>query len=128
MIHFVGAGCGAADLITVRGKNLLEQADVIIYAGSLVNPALLDYKKPGCRVYDSAKMTLEEVLSVMFDAEAADFDTVVAGALDWSETVQQAELRGKTVLHAFPDSPMAAEYRVLAESVLAIARKGASPC
>ena len=76
MIHFVGAGCGAADLITVRGKNLLEQADVIIYAGSLVNPALLDYKKDGCRVCDSAKMTLEEVLSVMFEAEEQGLDTV----------------------------------------------------
>ena len=76
MIHFVGAGCGAADLITVRGKKLLEEADVIIYAGSLVNPALLDYKKPGCRVYDSARMTLEEVLSVMFEAEAAGKTTV----------------------------------------------------
>ncbi len=76
MIHFVGAGCGAADLITVRGKNLLEAADVIIYAGSLVNPALLDYKKETCRVYDSAKMTLEEVLAVMFDAEAEGLDTV----------------------------------------------------
>ena len=76
MIHFVGAGCGAADLITVRGKALLEGADVIIYAGSLVNPALLDYKKAGCRVYDSAKMTLEEVLSVMFEAEEKGLDTV----------------------------------------------------
>ena len=76
MIHFVGAGCGAADLITVRGKRLLEQADVIIYAGSLVNPALLEYKKDGCRVYDSAKMTLEEVLSVMYEAEAARLTTV----------------------------------------------------
>ncbi len=76
MIHFVGAGCGAADLITVRGKNLLEQADVIIYAGSLVNPALLDYKKAGCRVYDSAKMTLEEVLSIMFEAEEQGLTTV----------------------------------------------------
>ena len=76
MIHFVGAGCGAADLITVRGKALLEQADVIVYAGSLVNPALLAYKKEGCRVYDSARMTLEEVLAVMQDAEAAGFDTV----------------------------------------------------
>ena len=76
MIHFVGAGCGAADLITVRGKNLLEQADVIVYAGSLVNPALLDYKKDGCRVYDSAKMTLEEVLSVMFEAEEQGLTTV----------------------------------------------------
>ena len=76
MIHFVGAGCGAADLITVRGKTLLEEADVIIYAGSLVNPALLQYKKDGCRVYNSAQMTLEEVLSVMFDAEAAGQNTV----------------------------------------------------
>lgn len=76
MIHFVGAGCGAADLITVRGKKLLEEADVIIYAGSLVNPALLDYKKDGCRVYDSAKMTLEEVLAVMFDAEEQGSATV----------------------------------------------------
>ena len=50
MIHFVGAGSGAADLITLRGKNFLEEADVIIYAGSLVNPALLDYKKEGCIV------------------------------------------------------------------------------
>ena len=69
MIHFVGAGSGAPDLITVRGKNFLEQADVIIYAGSLVNPKLLEYKKEGCQVYNSAKMTLEEVLDVMFDAE-----------------------------------------------------------
>ena len=76
MIHFVGAGCGAADLITVRGKALLEQADVIVYAGSLVNPALLEYKKEGCRVYNSAKMTLEEVLAVMLDAEAAGLSTV----------------------------------------------------
>ena len=76
MIHFVGAGCGAADLITVRGKALLEQADVIIYAGSLVNPALLEYKKEGCQVYNSAKMTLEEVLDVMLDAEAAGRTTV----------------------------------------------------
>ena len=76
MIHFVGAGCGAADLITVRGKNLLEQADVIVYAGSLVNPALLACKKEGCRVYNSARMTLEEVLAVMLDAEKRGQTTV----------------------------------------------------
>ena len=76
MIHFVGAGCGAADLITVRGKRLLEEADVIVYAGSLVNPALLDYRKNGCLVYDSAKMTLEEVLNVMLAAEEAGKTTV----------------------------------------------------
>lgn len=71
MIYFVGAGCGAPDLITVRGQKLLEQADVIIYAGSLVNPALLDGKKEDCAVYNSATMTLEQVLQVMKEAAAA---------------------------------------------------------
>ena len=65
MVHFVGAGPGAPDLITRRGAALLEQADVVIYAGSLVNPALLGLCREGCRVYDSARMTLEEVLDVM---------------------------------------------------------------
>lgn len=64
-IHFVGAGSGAADLITLRGKEYLEEADTIIYAGSLVNPQLLDYAKAGCSIYNSAEMTLEEVLEVM---------------------------------------------------------------
>lgn len=76
MIHFVGAGSGAPDLITVRGAKLLKDADVIIYAGSLVNPQLLDYKKEGCRVYNSARMTLEEVLDVMLDAEKKNLVTV----------------------------------------------------
>lgn len=69
MVNFVGAGCGAADLITVRGKALLEKADVIIYAGSLVNPELLDYAKEGCEIHNSAYMTLDEVISVMENAE-----------------------------------------------------------
>ena len=76
MIHFVGAGSGAADLITVRGKNFLEKADVVIYAGSLVNPQLLDYVKEDCKVYNSAKMTLEEVLQVMEESEAEGKMTV----------------------------------------------------
>lgn len=76
MIDFVGAGSGAADLITVRGKRFLEEADVIIYAGSLVNPELLNYKKEGCEVYNSAYMTLEEVLEVMKKAEAEGKHTV----------------------------------------------------
>ena len=71
MIYFVGAGAGAPDLITVRGARLLGEADVIVYAGSLVNPALLDYKKRGCAVYDSARMTLEEVIAVMAPAARA---------------------------------------------------------
>lgn len=76
MIHFVGAGSGAPDLITVRGQKYLEQADVIIYAGSLVNPQLLDYAKKECEVYNSARMTLEEVLEVMFEAEKDGKTTV----------------------------------------------------
>ena len=76
MIHFVGAGSGAPDLITIRGKKFLEEADVIIYAGSLVNPQLLDYAIEGCQIYNSAKMTLEEVLDVMREAEKAEKMTV----------------------------------------------------
>ena len=76
MIHFVGAGSGAPDLITVRGERLLREADVIIYAGSLVNPALLQNAKQGCDIHDSAKMTLEQVLAVMELAEANGKTTV----------------------------------------------------
>ncbi len=76
MIYFVGAGSGAPDLITVRGQRLLQEADVIIYAGSLVNPALLEEKKQGCQVHNSAKMTLEEVFQVMEEAEQAGKMTV----------------------------------------------------
>ena len=76
MVDFVGAGSGAADLITVRGKRLLEEADVIIYAGSLVNPELLDYKKEGCQVHNSAYMTLEEVIQTIKEAEKSGKRTV----------------------------------------------------
>lgn len=76
MVHFVGAGSGAPDLITLRGKRLLEEADVIIYAGSLVNPQLLEDKKETAEVHNSAKMTLEEVLAVMEQAEKAGKTTV----------------------------------------------------
>ena len=76
MVYFVGAGCGAPDLITLRGKALIEAADVLIYAGSLVNPALLDYAKPGCEIHDSARLTLPEVIALMEQAEAAGKTTV----------------------------------------------------
>ena len=72
MIHFVGAGPGGADLITVRGAKLLAEADICIYAGSLVNPALLEYCKEGCEIHNSASMTLEEVVEVMEAGEAED--------------------------------------------------------
>lgn len=76
MIHFVGAGSGAPDLITVRGQKYLKEADLVIYAGSLVNPKLLEYTKDGCRIYNSAKMTLEEVLQVMTEAEKEGLTSV----------------------------------------------------
>ena len=76
MVHFVGAGSGAADLITVRGARLLGEADVVIYAGSLVNPALLQYTREGCEIHNSAEMTLEQVLAVVKAAEAAGKTTV----------------------------------------------------
>ncbi|WP_186423094.1 precorrin-4 C(11)-methyltransferase [Lacrimispora celerecrescens] len=100
MVHIVGAGPGAPDLITMRGKELLERADVIIYAGSLVNPALLEYRKTQCQVYDSAKMTLEEVIAVMALAEREGKMTVrlhtgdpcIYGAI--REQMDQLEERG----------------------------------
>ena len=76
MVHFVGAGSGAVDLITVRGAKLLGEADVVIYAGSLVNPELLNYCKEGCEIHNSATMTLEEVIAVIKEAEAAQKTTV----------------------------------------------------
>ena len=76
MIHFVGAGPGAADLITVRGQKYLKAADVIIYAGSLVNPELLEYAKEDCKIYNSAYMTLEEVIGVMVNSEKENKMTV----------------------------------------------------
>lgn len=76
MVYFVGAGCGAADLITVRGMRLMEKADVIIYAGSLVNPELLEYAKKECEIHNSAKMTLEEVIGVIEKAEKRGAVTV----------------------------------------------------
>lgn len=76
MVHFVGAGSGAVDLITVRGQRLLQEADVVIYAGSLVNPQLLENCRPDCQIHNSAKMTLEEVIEVIRAAESAGKTTV----------------------------------------------------
>ena len=76
MVHFVGAGPGAPDLITLRGAELVKGADIVIYAGSLVNPALLGLAKEGCTIYNSAEMTLEQVLDVMKEAQAKGLDLV----------------------------------------------------
>ena len=76
MINFVGAGPGAPDLITVRGQQLIKEADIIIYAGSLVNGEILNWAKESCEIYNSAKMTLEEVLDVMKKGEEESKMTV----------------------------------------------------
>ena len=76
MVHIIGAGCGAADLITLRGKKHIEEADVIIYAGSLVNPEILSYAKANCEIHDSGKMTLEEIIAVIEKAEKENKITV----------------------------------------------------
>lgn len=69
MVHFVGAGPGAPDLITVRGAELMKKADVVIYAGSLVNPVLLGLCREDCAIYNSALMTLEETTEVLKEAD-----------------------------------------------------------
>ena len=76
MVHFVGAGPGAPDLITLRGAERLKEADVVIYAGSLVNPVLLGLCSAQCRIFNSAEMTLEQVLSTMEQAEREQKQTV----------------------------------------------------
>lgn len=76
MVHFVGAGSGAPDLITLRGARFLGEADVVIYAGSLVNPELLTLTKPGCELHDSAKLTLEEAIALVEAAERMGKTTV----------------------------------------------------
>jgi len=76
MLYFVGAGPGAVDLITMRGHKLLCESDVVIYAGSLVNPELLKYTKVCCEIHNSAQMTLEEVIEVVKKAESQNEMTV----------------------------------------------------
>lgn len=76
MVHFVGAGPGAVDLITVRGARLVENADVIIYAGSLVNKELLSYAKDTAQIYNSAQLTLLEVIDICQDANEKGLDIV----------------------------------------------------
>lgn len=76
MVYFVGAGCGAADLITVRGMRLLKKADLIIYAGSLVNPELLEYAGENCQLLDSSRLTLDEVIGAIATMDS-DEKTIV---------------------------------------------------
>ena len=142
MIHFVGAGSGAADLITIRGAEHLKTCDVCIYAGSLVNPALLEYTKEGCEIYDSARMTLEEVLEVMYAAEEAGKTTVrlhtgdpcLFGAI----REQMDELDAKGIAHDYTPgvssfcgaaSALQAEYTLptVSQSVIITRMEGRTP-
>ena len=100
MVYFVGAGTGAADLITVRGMNLIKKADVVIYAGSLVNPALLELCKEGAAIHNSAHMTLEEVI----------------------ETIECAERQGMTTLRLHTGDP--AIYGAIQEQMDILDKKG----
>ena len=100
MVHFVGAGSGAADLITIRGMKLLSQADVVIYAGSLVNPELLSYTSKHCEIHNSAVMTLEEVI----------------------ETIQRAEDQGKMTVRLHTGDPCL--YGAIREQMDALEQSG----
>jgi precorrin-4/cobalt-precorrin-4 C11-methyltransferase len=70
-VVFIGAGPGDPELITLKGKRYLEQADVVIYAGSLLNPQILSFAKPSAQLYDSGKMSLPEVIKVVVEAARA---------------------------------------------------------
>ena len=70
MVSFIGAGPGDPELLTIKGKKIIDSADVIIYAGSLVNPQVLAGAKEGAVIYNSATMHLDEVIDVMKDAES----------------------------------------------------------
>ena len=97
MIYFVGAGSGAPDLITVRGMRLLQKADVIIYAGSLVNPEILKYGRKEAEIYNSATMNLDEVLKVAF--------TRPIEPIEWNEADEKAAAPVPPVAPATPAAP-----------------------
>ena len=83
-VHFVGAGPGDVELITLKGYKQLSEADVVIYAGSLVNPDLLNYCKEGAEIHDSASMHLMEIIDVMEDGVKAGKDVVRLQTGDFS--------------------------------------------
>ena len=120
MIHFVGAGSGAPDLITVRGQKFLREADVVIYAGSLVNPELLKETKPGCEILNSAYMTLDEVIRAMEKAEREGKMTVrlhtgdpaIYGALVAIEPETGYMRKRLLTMYARGSAPSAALHRV----------------
>ena len=117
-------GCADRVFILTSGENMS------VYAAANIAMAVKNFRGRGYASLGGFVLNRRNVQDEDGKAAqlAADFDSAVVGSLDWSETVQQAELLGKTVVHAFPDSPMAAQYRALADAVLAAARKGDAPC
>ena len=92
MVTFIGAGPGAADLITLRGAAALQKADIVIYAGSLVNPELLELCPKQCRIHNSATMTLDEVMDVP-DRILVMYEGEIVGEFDPKKiTVQELGL------------------------------------
>lgn len=92
VVHFIGAGPGAADLITVRGKALLESCPVCLYAGSIVPREMLDWCPPGARLVDTAPMSLDEIEAEYVRAQAADDDVARLHSGDlsiWSAVAEQ---------------------------------------
>ena len=91
-IHFIGAGPGAADLLTLRGRDLIHSADICLYAGSLVPREILAHAKPGARLIDSAEMDLEQILAILVDAhrDGLDVARIHSGDLSiWSTLAEQ---------------------------------------
>ena len=97
-VHFIGAGPGAPDLITVRGLGLIRRCPVCLYAGSLVPKALLDYCPPGARIVDTAPMSLDEIVAECVSATEAGHDVARLHSGDlsvWSamgEQLRQLEM------------------------------------
>ena len=87
-VYFIGAGPGEPELITVKGKRLLEEADIIIYTGSLINPEILKYAKKDAAVFDSASMSLDEIVKIMVDG-VKDGKIVVQAAYWRHEPLQR---------------------------------------
>ncbi|WP_267201079.1 cobalt-precorrin-4 methyltransferase [Limosilactobacillus kribbianus] len=142
IVSFVGAGPGETDLITLKGYKLLAEADVVIYAGSLINKDLLNYCKEGAELYDSAKMTLDDIVDRMEEAVKADKSVVRLQTGDFSiygsirEQIEEMKKRGieyqcvpgvSSFLGAA--SSMGVEYTVpeVAQSVIITRMAGRTP-
>jgi precorrin-4/cobalt-precorrin-4 C11-methyltransferase len=99
-VHFIGAGPGAADLLTLRGRDLISRCPVCLYAGSLVNPEILSFCPEGARIVDTAPMSLDEIVAEFKAAHAAGQDMVRLHSGDlsvWSAVGEQ--LRRLDALH-----------------------------